>query len=772
MAPHAPPLEAHRAIGDGHTVALVRPDAEVDWWCVPAMDADPLLWSLLDPDGGAARLLDTAPARGSAADDPPRGRSPGPWCAPRTVRSRSSTPSCRARSAAPRWCGCSMLPTDRSTSATRSTPAGSASARRDGTGPRWTTSVADGTCTASGPRRGASSPRGGVVAELTVGRDGDRGRPDAAIIITADPTIDLRLDDLAARVDAARAAAVGGGTSISGLALHPERVRDAFLVMQVCTYEPTGAVVAAPTTSLPEAPGHDRQFDYRYSWLRDSSMAASVAAQLGQVEMSRRHLCFIEELGPERLLTSPLFRVDGGAVPAEREISGVQGWAGSRPVRVGNAATLQVQYDGPGFVNEAIDIHVQRGGELTPDLWSIVTAIADRSAEPDHVATSGIWELRRPDHLVVADTGRWMALDHAVRLGEHQHLEVAPRWRHARDAAHDRVLRAVQPHGLPQSYAGPPRPDASALLNVICGMITPDDPRSHVVVDGVIDQLARRPLVWRYPADATDGFSGREGRVHPRVLVGRDGVGHPRTGRGSRRLGRRAVRAPADPARRAGHPGGRRAALPRQRPAPLVPRRGGARPLRPRRGDPVSFRRHIALVGPMGSGKSTIGQQVADHLGTAFVDNDVALEHRVGADAASYAAAHGRAALHEVEATLLLEALLGTEPSVMATAASIIEDSGVSARPDRACRHRLAARRDRRAGQEGRERRAPSTRRRRGRRARPARPPPGSPLRRGRRPRRGRDDQQLSRHGRRDPRPPRSGSVMPLRASGAADRDR
>ena len=353
------------------------------------------------------------------------------------------------------------------------------------------------------------------MAELIVGRDDAGGRPDAAIVITADPTIDLRLDDLAGRVDAARATAVGGGTSISGLAFHPERVRDAFLVMQVCTYEPTGAVVAAPTTSLPEAPGHDRQFDYRYSWLRDSSMAASVAAQLGQVEMSRRHLCFLEELGPERLLTSPLFRVDGGPVPVEREIAGVQGWAGSLPVRVGNAATLQVQYDGPGFVNEAIDIHVQHGGELTPDLWSIVTTIADRSAEPDHVATSGIWELRRPDHLVVADTGRWMALDHAVRLGEHQHLEVAAHWRHARDAAHDRVVRAVQPHGLPQSYAGPPRPDASALLNVICGMITPDDPRSHVVVDGVIDQLAHRPLVWRYPADATDGFGGREGAFIP-----------------------------------------------------------------------------------------------------------------------------------------------------------------------------------------------------------------------------------------------------------------
>jgi shikimate kinase len=85
-------------------------------------------------------------------------------------------------------------------------------------------------------------------------------------------------------------------------------------------------------------------------------------------------------------------------------------------------------------------------------------------------------------------------------------------------------------------------------------------------------------------------------------------------------------------------------------------------------------RRHVALVGPMGSGKSTIGRQVADQLGTAFVDNDVVLEQRVGADADSYAATHGRAALHEVEATLLLEELHGVAPSVLATAASTIED--------------------------------------------------------------------------------------------------
>ena len=96
----------------------------------------------------------------------------------------------------------------------------------------------------------------------------------------------------------------------------------------------------------------------------------------------------------------------------------------------------------------------------------------------------------------------------------------------------------------------------------------------------------------------------------------------------------------------------------------------------------MSFRRHVALIGPMGSGKSTVGRQVADELGMAFVDNDVVLEQRVGTDAASYAATHGRAALHEVEAALVLEALHGTEPAVLATAASIIEDA--------ACRRALA----------------------------------------------------------------------------------
>lgn len=512
MASHAPPIDGHRVVGDGHTIALLRPDGEVDWWCVPTMDADPLLWSLLDPDGGAARFLDAAPDPAAGADDVPA----APFA--RTVLCTEGQRVEVIDALLPCAVGGSTL--------VRLLRAldGPARVRHEvyaagfGGGPaRWSGAEVDHagrpwTVHAIGDATWSPSPRGGVVTELEVGRvQGDR--PDAAIVLTADPTTDLRIEALIAQVDAILASEAARPEPRAGI--HAERVRDALGVLQVCTYAATGALVAAPTTSLPEAPGHDRQFDYRYTWLRDSSMAASVAAHLGQVDRSAHHLRFLEELGPERLLTSPLFRVDGGAAPPEREVPGVRGWADSRPIRVGNDAIAQVQYDGPGFVNEAIDIHVQSGGELMPDLWAIVVTIADRSAEPDHARTSGIWELREPGDLVVADTGRWMALDHAVRLAEHRHLAVPPHWEHGRDEARARVVTAVRHDGLPQSYTGPPRPDASALLNVICGMIGPDDPRAHAVVDGVIEHLARPPLVWRYPPDATDGFAGREGAFIP-----------------------------------------------------------------------------------------------------------------------------------------------------------------------------------------------------------------------------------------------------------------
>src|SRR5205823_1256250 len=116
--------------------------------------------------------------------------------------------------------------------------------------------------------------------------------------------------------------------------------------------------------------GGDRQFDYRYAWLRDGSLVASVAALHGRLDIAAGHLAFIAELG-RRVLDAPLFTVDGGPVPEERPVKRARGWCDSRPVRTGNAAAHQVQYDAVGFVVEAVATHTRAGGGLPRGLWSV-----------------------------------------------------------------------------------------------------------------------------------------------------------------------------------------------------------------------------------------------------------------------------------------------------------------------------------------------------------------------------------------------------------------
>ncbi|MCA1835004.1 MAG: glycoside hydrolase family 15 protein [Actinobacteria bacterium] len=120
---------------------------------------------------------------------------------------------------------------------------------------------------------------------------------------------------------------------------------DALAVLRACTYRPSGAVVAAPTSSLPEAPGYQRQFDYRYTWLRDASVSTAVAALLGQHEDARRHLDLVHwAWGHRDMVVTPVLDVRGERVPDQHEFTAIEGWAGSRPIRIGNLARHQRLY--------------------------------------------------------------------------------------------------------------------------------------------------------------------------------------------------------------------------------------------------------------------------------------------------------------------------------------------------------------------------------------------------------------------------------------------
>ncbi len=298
------------------------------------------------------------------------------------------------------------------------------------------------------------------------------------------------------------------------------RAEDALAVLRACTYGPTGAVVAAPTTSLPEVPGADRQFDYRYTWLRDSSLAVSVASLLGRGDLAGRYLKFVVGQAQEAKVPSgPMTDVRGETVPAERVVAGVAGWDASQPVRVGNGAADQVQYDSLGLLVEAISVFVQLGGSLDRATWRLVKQLADRAAEADHEPTSGIWELRAPRLLVSADIGRWITLDRALWIARiRRPWARRRRWAKGRAAARERVVAALDDQGgLPQAYEGPGshEDDASALMAVVFGLLGPKDPGAGRLVDAVIHRLGSWPLLYRYQPGGDDGFQGREAAFVP-----------------------------------------------------------------------------------------------------------------------------------------------------------------------------------------------------------------------------------------------------------------
>jgi GH15 family glucan-1,4-alpha-glucosidase len=205
-------------------------------------------------------------------------------------------------------------------------------------------------------------------------------------------------------------------------------------------------------------------------------------------------------------------------VPEEREVHGIAGWGGTGPVRVGNAAGGQVQYDALGLLVEAVSVHLQLGAALDPACWKLVRGVADHLVAPPTRRTSGIWELRDPSDLVSADIGRWLALDRAVWIARGWRPWARRRhWKQARRAVRDRILGALDGEGgLPQSYDDTePVADASALMVVVFGMLDRRDPRAGRLVDATLARLDAWPFVYRYEPGSDDGFAGREGAFLP-----------------------------------------------------------------------------------------------------------------------------------------------------------------------------------------------------------------------------------------------------------------
>ncbi len=297
-----------------------------------------------------------------------------------------------------------------------------------------------------------------------------------------------------------------------------ELVARSALTLKGLCHGPTGAIVSAATTSLPQHLGGTRNWDYRYCWLRDAAMSASALSSIGSNDEALAFLDWVLSLletrtDPERL--APLYNVTGRHLPPQGEIADLPGFAGSRPVRVGNAADGQFSLDCFGAIVDLVHVIASEGAEITPDHWrlveAMVLAVSHRWQEADH----SIWEIRRaPRHHVYSKVMCWVAVDRAIALSE-RFLDRPPAaWNQLRDDIAADVLANGwnERRGTFTGTYGGDDLDASTLMIGLSGLLPPTDERFISTVATVDAELRNGPTVYRYFED--DGLPGREGGFH------------------------------------------------------------------------------------------------------------------------------------------------------------------------------------------------------------------------------------------------------------------
>ena len=302
-----------------------------------------------------------------------------------------------------------------------------------------------------------------------------------------------------------------------------DAVHTSLIVLKALTYKPTGGIVAAPTTSLPERIGGGRNWDYRYCWLRDATFTLYALMNAGFVdEAVAWRDWLLRAVGGDPPNAQIMYGLGGQRRIAEYELDWLPGYAGSKPVRIGNAAAEQFQLDVYGEVMDAL--HQARLHDMGPDqhAWSLQQMLLEFLEGAWDRPDEGIWEVRGgPRHFTHSKVLAWVAFDRGVQTVERLGLEgPVDRWRQLCAEIHEEVCRegfSVEQNSFTQSY-GSSELDASTLLIPLLGFLPPDDPRVIGTIDAVQRELMRDGFVERYKTqekNTVDGLSGREGVFLP-----------------------------------------------------------------------------------------------------------------------------------------------------------------------------------------------------------------------------------------------------------------
>jgi alpha,alpha-trehalase len=531
-----PPIADYAFLSNCHTGALVAPDGSVDWLCVPSFDSPSVFGSLLDRQAGSFRF-------GPYGVDFPvtRAYEPGTHVLSTTWRTRTGWAV--VRDALTIYAGAGPDRVIRHTRPPTDEDADHMLVRTvecfDGhvqvelvCEPAFNYGRAPAKWQLIGDQMHLADAAGPGIAirlgsDLPLGIEGERLR--GRRVLHAGETAFCALSwaaDLATPTDAAQATAGLDATAsfwrswIANARMPDHRWREILqrsaLTVKGLTYMPTGATVAALTTSLPETPGGERNWDYRYTWIRDATFTLQALHWLDLAWEADEFMQFIADLEPaEDGALQIMYGIDGRRDLTETTVEDLTGYAGAHPVRIGNGAFNQRQNDVYGAVLDSILQHTMRSQRLPRRLWPVVQSQAECASSAWRNPDQGIWEARgEPRHYVSSKLMSWVALDRAAKLAKLRgDAERAGAWRKTAEEIRREILtRGVTADGVLRQHYETDVLDASTLLAAMFGFLPPGDAVLRNTVNAIAENLTEDGFVLRYRTEETDdGTSGKEG---------------------------------------------------------------------------------------------------------------------------------------------------------------------------------------------------------------------------------------------------------------------
>jgi GH15 family glucan-1,4-alpha-glucosidase len=530
-----PPIADYAFLSDCHTGALVAPDGSIDWLCVPRFDAPSVFGTLLDRQAGCFRLGPFGINVPSARIYEPgtnmlltTWRTPTGWAIVRdalTLGPRRGVDRVTPHTRPPtdedadhllvRVAMCLEGEVEMELTCEPVFDYGRVPAE-------WSVAEEGHTADASGEELTIR-----LQTDMALGAEGDRVR--ARHVLKQGEQIYCSLswaEELAGveSVDDANAhlaATARFWRGWLGRARIPDhRWRDPIqrsaLAIKGLTYMPTGATVAALTTSLPETPGGERNWDYRYTWLRDSTFTLQALHYLNLDWEAEEFMQFVADLEPDKDgALQIMYGIDGRRDLTESTRDDLSGYAGASPVRIGNGAFDQRQNDVYGAALDSILLHTRRSQRLPRRLWPIVQAQAECATKVWGKPDQGIWEARgKPQHYVSSKLMCWVAMDRASKLASIRGDGAREtKWRAtAEEIKQDILTHGVRKDGVLRQHYDTDALDASNLLAANFGFLPGSDERMRASVLAIAEDLTEDGFVLRYRTDETDdGMSGKEG---------------------------------------------------------------------------------------------------------------------------------------------------------------------------------------------------------------------------------------------------------------------